>query len=208
MKFNETKSQERLINLMLQAGVELPNGCLYAAQDGKSKAFQVGGVYGYKIKPIRADDDQSWLPTGGDKAQVITRNISLLPNWHQTIITREQYEARDGWITWHGGECPVGGDTLVETMFGDGTGSVDNAGVWGWGCEEAQIKFYRIHKPADQAADDELYALPTEPCESVQRAIPVEPTIDELLDIFNDCMRKADEAAAAVDAALKRKGWD
>lgn len=37
---------------------------------------------------------------------------------NSSIVTRDQYEAAlaasDGWIDWHGGECPVDSDAIVE----------------------------------------------------------------------------------------------
>lgn len=39
----------------------------------------------------------------------------------------------DGWITWHGGECPVPGDAKVEVKFRCGeTNDRLEAGMWGW----------------------------------------------------------------------------
>lgn len=39
----------------------------------------------------------------------------------------------DGWITWHGGECPVPGDAKVEVKFRCGeTNDRLEAGRWGW----------------------------------------------------------------------------
>lgn len=38
----------------------------------------------------------------------------------------------DGWIAWHGGECPVSDSTPIEVKFRCGdTGSAD-AGSWSW----------------------------------------------------------------------------
>ena len=206
MKFKETKSQERLINLMLQAGVEWPNGATHAMQSG---------LDGYLLfsdgKPERS-------PCGWTYQSVATP-VSLtkpLPNWHQTIITREQYEARDGWITWHGGECPVACDVVVQATLRHGDisnfGPIKASGFsWVHSGEEDDIIAYRIHKEQPEA----------EPCESVKACIPDQPTIEQLIaewkrldeiaeksrDIAEKDQEAFDRAAEAVEEALKKAGW-
>ncbi len=53
----------------------------------------------------------------------------------------------DGWLPWNGGECPVGGDTLVDVGFKDGdTNLRQSGGDWEWyhdGRDDDIIK-YRI----------------------------------------------------------------
>lgn len=116
-------------------------------------------------------------------------------DWQTSIITRDQYEAAlaeglpekleaqrnltkspaadaDGWIEWHGGECPVGIGTLVDVKHRDGdTGFAKEAGKYGTGAgnaaavewdhthEGGDIIAYRIHQPQDitsRANDDRL----------------------------------------------------
>lgn len=187
MKFKETKSQERLIDLMLQDGVEWSEGAKFAAQskDGKSVGI-------YKSKPVRLGE--SW------SAPVCLHFIELdelIPNWHQTIITREMWEARDGWITWHGGECPVDGDALIDVTHNSGEvfeGYIAGNELWNQETEEQyKITAYRIHKPAEQAADDER----SEPCESVavgSKCIS-ELTVDIIaVSVIDDIEKKTAEA--------------
>jgi hypothetical protein len=38
----------------------------------------------------------------------------------------------DGWIQWHGGECPVDGDVDVEIRLSDGTEAIEMAGLLRW----------------------------------------------------------------------------
>ena len=38
----------------------------------------------------------------------------------------------EGWITWNGGECPVSGDTVVETRFWDDSTDITEAGNLRW----------------------------------------------------------------------------
>lgn len=168
MKFKETKSQERLINLMLQAGVEWPKRASHAVflPNGSNPS----GVIFSTGKPKYVPSVQGFSVDGG----VFLHSDSFLadwsvPNWHQATITREMWEVRDGWITWHGGECPVDGDVVVQVKIRDGEpkwGGVETAESWYWYVNEADevdedIIAYRIHKPAEQTADDEL-------CESIE----------------------------------------
>ena len=81
-----TPKKKHLIELMIEAGVEWPDGAEYAAQDNRDLY-----VWFYSIKPKRTDYD-SWA---GGVPGVIIGGPHLLPslcrNWHQTIVTREQY---------------------------------------------------------------------------------------------------------------------
>ena len=55
--------------------------------------------------------------------------------------------ANDGWIEWHGGECPVDPKTAVEVKFWDGEYCLDSlAEEWYWGDSafEDTIVAYRI----------------------------------------------------------------
>lgn len=140
----------------------------------------------------------------------------VLQNWHQTILSREEYlhlypaTDSDGWIEWSGGECPVGEDVVVEIKTRDGEIQLDQAYGWNWGHEEGspvkdrQIIAYRINKP-EQAKP--------ECCESVMRSIPepaAKPSIEQLAAEYRnakDCAQRkqqeADEAKADADARLK-----
>lgn len=209
MKFNETKSQERLINLMLQAGVAWHKDADTAAQDkdGMYLYFFVG-------KPYRNSGDGYWGGEYCNDSQTIMPE--LIPNWHQTIITREQYEARDGWITWHGGECPVDGGMVVEVAlrYGDRANiPPSKAWLFSWEDfdEDDDIVAYRPHNPPQPQS---------EVCESV--AITTDhPTIEQLIqewkrldeiaeksrEIAERDQEAFDRAAEAVEGALKKAGW-
>ena len=53
----------------------------------------------------------------------------------------------DGWIEWHGGECPVAPDTRVEVKFRNGnTDNEEVADLWFWGNanNDGQIIAYRV----------------------------------------------------------------
>lgn len=71
----------------------------------------------------------------------------------------------DGWIDWHGGECPVDVDTLVEVQLRN-PGNYHKcmptrADSWDWGNDgvDGDIIAYRLHQPQDansRANDDRL----------------------------------------------------
>ena len=80
-----TPKKKHLIELMIEAGVKWPEGAEYAAQDKRDNK-----VYFFKIKPKVLTGDEHFCAPGGAMG-----NSHLLPslcrNWHQTIVTREQY---------------------------------------------------------------------------------------------------------------------
>ena len=80
-----TPKKKHLIELMLDAGVKWPDDAEYAAQD---KCNNI--VYFYYSKPTVQPRNGRFV------AHEVPTKSYLLPslcrNWHQTIVTREQYE--------------------------------------------------------------------------------------------------------------------
>lgn len=135
-----------------------------------------------------------------------------LPNWHQTILSREEYYQAypkadaDGWIEWKGGmKSPVESGVPVDVKTKDGYVHYDQLlgdACWrdNWG--DANIIFYRLHKPD----------VKPEFCESVMRSIPepeAKPSIEQLAADYRNAknyadrkQQEADDAKAAADAAL------
>lgn len=77
-------------------------------------------------------------------------------DYDTAIITRAQYEAAlaasDGWIEWHGGECPVDSDAIVEVKYRKPNPyqfNNDRAGDFTWSHDgiDGDIIAYRLHKP-------------------------------------------------------------
>lgn len=72
---------------------------------------------------------------------------------HMYEINAKRADA-DGWIAWHGGECPVDGDTMVEVKMYAGSIRKTTASklYWGWyNADEAYVSniiAYRIVQPA------------------------------------------------------------
>ena len=79
-----TPKKKHLIELMIEAGVKWPEGAEYAAQDKDCQK-----VHFYKTKPLKSGDTY-WNASGCIAYSGIELN-SICRNWHQTIVTREQY---------------------------------------------------------------------------------------------------------------------
>ena len=81
-----TPKKKHLIELMIEAGVKWPDGAEYAAQDKDEwLAF-------YTRKPYREIGKVTWSSNGCYVANSMKKLDLLCRNWHQTIVTREQYE--------------------------------------------------------------------------------------------------------------------
>ena len=143
---------------------------------------------------------------------IATFSSQRFPNWHQTILSREEYfhlyqaPDADGWIEWKGGECPVGEGDLIDVKLSDGDEFFDVGSDWDWGVDagSCNIIAYRLHKP--EQAKPEF-------CESVMRSIPepeAKPTIEQLAADYHNAkgfaerkQREADDAKADADEKLR-----
>ncbi len=138
---------------------------------------------------------------------------SYLKNWHQTILSREEYfhlhpaPDADGWIEWNGGECPVEFGELIDVKYRDGHFQTECRArdrcdtdlyattFWGNSGGSADIIAYRMHKPEQ-----------SEPkfCESVTRSIPepeTKPSIEQLAADYRNRKDYADRKQEEADAA-------
>ena len=160
-------------------------------------------------KPVR-HDSKSWMAKGGFNFKIEV--CKPLKNWHQCVLSREEYYQAypkadaDGWIEWKGGDTPVNHHVIVDVKYLNGTNEFGfKAGGydWDWGSGGGlTIVAYRPHKPG----------VKPEFCESVMRSIPEpeeKPTIEKLaqdyrnkLDFAKCKQQEADDAKAAADAAL------
>ena len=87
-----TPKKKHLIELMIEADVKWPDGAKYAAQDKDTMRVRF-----YRIgKPLRDFGVDYWSSFCGSLINgVMVKLPELCSNWHQTIVTREQYvEAR------------------------------------------------------------------------------------------------------------------
>ena len=149
----------------------------------------------------------------------------LLPNWHQTVLSRAEYfhlypaPDADGWIEWNGGrKSPVGDGVLVDVRLKSGTyyeAELLDDTSWSdtWGDES--IVAYRLHRPEQAGATDKLsseavsaakIALMSDSIEELVR----KPTIEQLAADYRNAkdyadrkQQEADDAKADADAKLK-----
>lgn len=197
---------------------------LWAVQDN-CIAFFLGG------KPEYKSGDRCWYSNSIDGACVGTITCDeKVTNWHQTILSREEYYQAypkadaDGWVEWGGGERPVSSVVMVDTKHRCGridTNRRAGSAWWHHAGSAGDIVSYRLHKPE----------VKPEFCESVMRSIPepesidglcakvteenryqhvdARPTIEQLaqdylnkLDFAKRKKQEADDAKVAADAAL------
>ena len=152
----------------------------------------------------------------------------VLPGWHQTILSRDEYfhlypaPDADGWIEWKGGECPVDVGTIVDVKHRDGDiGIRCHAGMsssepdgeghataedWSHLDEGGDIIAYRLHKPEQSLG--ELCDGVTE--ENKHEHVESKPTIEQLAADYRNAkdyaerkQREADDAKDDADARLK-----
>ena len=80
-----TPKKKHLIELMIEAGVKWPKGAEYAAQD-KDEWLSF-----YTLAPYREQGNVTWSGNSSYVANSMKKLDLLCRNWHQTIVTREQY---------------------------------------------------------------------------------------------------------------------
>ncbi|MGL4616412.1 MAG: hypothetical protein ACRCVV_21475 [Shewanella sp.] len=161
-------------------------------------------VFSYLNKPSRI----GMLWVNGCLSKCMLSLNKKLPNWHQTILSREEYYHAypkaddDGWIEWKGGECPVDAGTTIDIKLGCWDTHIGTDTDWDWADTNlTPITHYRLHKPSL----DELPVVNAAPTQDS----PTKPTIEQLaadhrnkLDYANRKQKEADDAKAEADAAL------
>jgi len=189
------------------------DGAKWAAQDKRGTTCKLKiWFYSGNEKPYTAKGCTTWQTDYKIHDADAIQHDKLLPNWHQTCLSREEYHQAypkadaDGWIEWKGGECPVSGDDIVDVAYSTygakSFSAAANSLRWSKRGLGGDIIAYRLHKPE----------VKPELCESVMRSIPdpeSKPTIEQLaqdyrnkLDLSNRKQQEADDAKAAADAAL------
>ena len=84
-----TPKKKHLIELMMEAGVNWPKSAKYAAQDKDTMHVR----FYEKGKPFRSSNVNYWDSLGGSLIRSVKVKLpELCSNWHQTIVTRKQYE--------------------------------------------------------------------------------------------------------------------
>ena len=175
------------------------DGAEFAAQDRDGK------VCYYSSKPSIGKCCEAWGLVGC--LIVCEYRGKALPNWHQTIVSRDEYshlypapDADDGWILWNGVECPVAGLSVVDVKYFDVEGFVTGIAldfVWG---PKTNIVYYRKTRSESEQAVQEQKPAP-EP--------ETKPTIEQLAADYRNAkdyaerkQQEADAAKADADARL------
>jgi hypothetical protein len=202
MKISNSKKQ--LAKIISENG-GWRDGYGFSAQDGDDCA-----VWFYDDKPVRSSG--AWWVTSG-LGHCGIKDVAKLPNWRQTVLSRDEYfhlypaTDADGWIEWNGGECPVNIGTLIDVKYRDGHLQLGCRAKsrcdtelyatthWGNSGGSADIIAYRPHNPEQEKPKF---------CESVMRSIPepeAKPTIEQLAAEYRNskdfALRKQEEADAA-----------
>lgn len=193
----------------------------FAAQDkidGESNDNTVS-FYSGKVKPTRRADCSMWrCEDAGSHFMGYEKTIKrckLLPNWHQTCLSREEYHHAypkadaDGWIEWSGGECPVDGDALVVCKVRTGkewcNGRAIKAAIllWRHTGGAADIIAYRQHRPEKIMKNKAITQVDD------INVVESKPTIEQLAQDYrnklyfaNRKQQEADDARVAADVAL------
>ena len=81
-----TPKKKHLIELMIEAGVEWPEDAKYAAQDKDTMHVR----FYEKDKPFHSSNVNYWDSFSGSMIRSV-EVPELCSNWHQTIVTSEQY---------------------------------------------------------------------------------------------------------------------
>ena len=138
-------------------------------EDAAFVAQEEGGELWSFISKPHKDCYDEWMDESSSGYHNKVGKLPEASDHDTSAITREQYEAalaakNDGWIDWHGGECPVLEGVLVEVKYRNEKNyhikGVNRAGRWPWAHygTDGDIIAYRPHQPkeAEQAkADDE-----------------------------------------------------
>lgn len=186
-----------------------------------------GWVCSYEGKPTRCGD--SWKDNGDCLYKYGFDSGEKIQNWHQCVLSREEYYQAypkadaDGWIEWKGGKCPVDKYARIDIRMTGGTTHYDTDTDWGWDADSFKITHYRLHKPEvkpvfceslmrsipEPESIDGLCAKVTE--ENKHQHVDAKPTIEQLAQDYRNAKgyadRKQDEADKASmesDAALSQ----
>lgn len=130
------------------------------------------------IKDVGLDPEDVFKVSSCDSDTIISIGIASdqcpdvdLGSWEKMyfeLVEQAQKADADGWIEWHGGECPVGGHVLVDYRMRDGTVEYLEEGVKGcklrWGHKDwpSDIVAYRPRvkeKTEEQKLRDRLDIL-------------------------------------------------
>lgn len=130
--------KKTLLELMIEADVKWPEGAEFAAQDRDDNACHF-----YNEKPKLLTGFGIW---DGDYHSYWVALTSLCHNWHQAIVTREQYEA-----------AQVGQTNKLPTTCGETNKTIEQK-IKDMVFHQESIARYQEQVEANQAVVDNLRA--------------------------------------------------
>ena len=170
-------------------------------RDGAESAAQcVGGEISFWHDTATRQSKEGWCGNYLGRKHDIEFTGVKLHNWHQTILSCDEYfhlypaPDADGWIEWKGGECPVEPSTKISVRYRNGgefhrniTAASQRWSNNGW---PADIIAYRLHKHGADVSNAELAPDPE-----------AKPTIEQLAADYRNAKDYADRKQQEADAA-------
>lgn len=142
--------------------------------------------------PVGKQDDREWQRGGVLEMTKRARDALEYAPPHPSAEPDSE-----GWIAWHGGECPLPDDTDHEVKFRDGSVVRDEAPqTWDWSHDSSEnIIAYRVIEPAS----DKHAELGLSEGENVCDTCEGEGTVDETLggEFFSDPEAKCPDCDGA-----------
>jgi len=177
-------------------------------RDGARFAWFQGKLRGHPCHEVwfgEEGSDPEYVPTSGGFHSYWSMVVDKLPavkfdNWHQAILSREEYfhlhptPDADGWIEWKGGECPVAEGTPISIRYRDGE---EFANAFALGSRNSRwehlgmkgdVVAYRLRK-TEQAKPESDQAEETK------------PTIEQLAADYRNLKDYADRKQEEADGA-------
>lgn len=202
-----TKSKQFLSDAINASGKGWPDGAIWAVQVSRPpEIFFASG----REKPVKSGNGYRVKSGGLFQLDSTIKCDKLSPNWHQTILSREEYFSAypaepvadaGGWIEWEGGECPVDGNLVVDVMQLDGHTYTSMAVNFHWRLKNGPVSVarYRLRKPevkstavgddeTNLGAKEELLALERSesPEQRAKLAEIYRPSIEQLMQTYAD----------------------
>lgn len=209
-KMKLTKSKQSLADAIHSSGKGWPDVANWAAQDKRTPLRGFDIIVLYKVKPKRPRAGSDFW--GGDTVESdvagYINHEKLLNNWHQTILSREEYFSAypadpvvdaDGWIEWEGGECPVRDDCIVSYKMRSGEafkrGEPASEVRWHHNGIATDIIAYRLHKPESNMKNKHMHQV-----DDID-VVELKPAIEQLASDYRNAKDYADRKQKEADAA-------
>lgn len=184
-------------------------GAEFTAQDGDG----TGSIDFFKSKPRLYRDVRFWKGDY-DCDDRIDRTGVTIKNWHQTLLSRDEYfhlypaPDADGWIEWNGGECPVDGNEIIDIRYPESREEFSAKAKfrrWNHCGDKGDIIAYRLHKTEPEIQSEIMGIAQVGDINVVE----LKPTIEQLAadycnrkDYADRKQQEADAAKADADAKL------